>query len=475
MSEFAPTIGRWWVASAPSDHVPGYIDRDLDSTGGPWRLMVEGRLAELPEPGYDRHLTIHGDTVLGQFTLERALPSRLLGRLDDSEAQIWHGWQLIKGGHVEDGQRFRAAVFRLPHLWDWIGPVGLNYHTLGATLRSRPTPDDPGEALSAVLRDESRVTLGRNFVRTVGTTGESWEGYGVYGVHREKGVSLDELEGLTLALARLHSILSATPMGSYGVTLGLGADEAGRRLEVVDPDSPSGVEWGRGSLRDPFFDTAEIAFEPFIRAWIRLHEDATGAMAAAAPRDDRQFVTSKLIETCNGVEELAALEWDPPEASDEDTNVLTLLKAGSVSRDLRDFVGFHLRLRRWSLADKLERLAGLAGPESVAWLLGPSISEWARLVSRLRNSLAHGKKLPGGLSDDMPFVITAQFSATAVLRLALLRLAGYENPLSKAPGELLWSGGKPVVGHPNSDLFHEFETVASYSGQWKVWLDRLGD
>jgi hypothetical protein len=43
-------------------------------------------------------------------------------------------------------------------------------------------------------------------------------------------------------------------------------------------------------------------------------------------------------------------------------------------------------------------------------------------------------RLPGGLGDDIPFIVTAQRSAVAVLRLALLSNAGYTNPMSSSPG-----------------------------------------
>jgi hypothetical protein len=81
--------------------------------------------------------------------------------------------------------------------------------------------------------------------------------------------------------------------------------------------------------------------------------------------------------------------------------------------------------------------------------------------------------LRGGLSDDIPFMVTAQRSAMAVLRLALLSRAGYTNPMSTNPSELLWCKGHKAVGHPNSSFFHEVEGIATYASDWANWRRRL--
>ncbi|HEY3544501.1 MAG TPA: hypothetical protein VGK17_00250, partial [Propionicimonas sp.] len=317
MNDFETTIGRWWVASRPTEVAAGYLDLDQATPGGPFRLTVDGKLADPPGPGVERNMTVHGQTPLGPFTILRASPTRWSRHSPGSPMQIWHGWQLIRGGHALADETFAHAQFQLPHLWDWISPTELNYHTMG-TRAPRPTPDEPGDVLTAVLSDGVEVTLGRGFNEMTGRAGESWEGYGSYAVRRDEGVTLERLGEIVLALSRLHAVLCATPMEAYALSLrhDLGAES--RELRIVDAAPPEGEAWGQRGLPDPFFDTSEVDFGAFIRSWLDLHSSATGAVAAAAPRDDRSFVTSKIVELCNGAEELAGLKWGSPESSAED-------------------------------------------------------------------------------------------------------------------------------------------------------------
>jgi hypothetical protein len=92
------------------------------------------------------------------------------------------------------------------------------------------------------MPDGLSLSLGPTFTKTFGDTGESWTGYGVYVLEGDPGASLDELEQVMLALSRLQSIVTATPMETYKVQLRrdmeLGA------LEILDPHPPAGLTWG---------------------------------------------------------------------------------------------------------------------------------------------------------------------------------------------------------------------------------------
>jgi hypothetical protein len=467
MRDFVPTIGRWWVPGAPSDVVVGYLDL-VPERLGPWQLTVEGQLSEPPGPTFDQHQTIFGVTSDGRFTLRRA--GLALTREGQASMQRWQGWELIKGGHISDDQRFADVSFRLPHLWNWLGPGRLNYHT---NERFKATPESTPDFLTVELPGGLNVALGTTFTETRGSTGESWTGFGVYVLSQEQGFTLEDSDQVILALLRLHSILAFTPMQQFEARLNLDRTPTSAPLEIIDPQPPAGSRWDDGGTRDFFFDTAEIEFGSFITAWILLHERVMAAVASAAPRDDQQFVTSKLVDVCNGLEALAVYIWDESELLSQDLIALKVLKDGNVDKDLQRYIKRSLRMRRWTLEDKLVRLAAMLGPESAAWLLGPSTKDWAHLVVRLRNSLAHGSRLPGGLSDDLQFIVTAQRSTMAVLQLALLSHAGYANPMSKHPGELLWCAGNRVAGHPNSALFWEFEAIANHSVRWTEWRRRL--
>lgn len=106
MSDFKPTIGRWWVVDDPDQQVAGYLDLEPEGLG-PWRLTVEGQLAEPTGPGYDTHQTIYGVTPLGKFTLERA--STTLIQHGDTTMQQWRGWQLIRAHMSRMANLFRTS------------------------------------------------------------------------------------------------------------------------------------------------------------------------------------------------------------------------------------------------------------------------------------------------------------------------------------------------------------------------------
>lgn len=466
--EFQPTIGEWWIAGEPASAVPGFIS--LGDEDKPWRLTTDGGLARDLGPGFDLGRTVHGLTPSGEMTLLGVSLDSWQGKGDAPQMQVWSAFQLITGGHVLDTDAFTELRFSVPHLLNWIGPTELNYHT---PERFRVTPEDLGTPLRATPDEHLEVTLGATVTETVGQLGESWEAQATYTLTGQHGVTLRQLERVELALASLHSILADQPMQTYGVTMGRSTDLQAPRLAIVDPGQPDGAGWGQRGHRDLFFDTSEIEFSSFIRAWLNLWDTALMAVAMATPKNNGQTVQSRLVDVCNGLEALAVQLWEPPALSDDEELVLAILKDNEVDTRLRRRVKSGLRMSKWPLEDKLIQLAGLLGTESSAWLLGPSTRTWAHLVARLRNSLAHGSTLNGGLSDDHPFVIMTYMSAAAVLRLALLSSAGFTNPSSQTPGELLWARGKRATGHPNSPVFHRLEDVARYAGHWATWSARL--
>ena len=147
---------------------------------------------------------------------------------------------------------------------------------------------------------------------------------------------------------RLHSIVTATPMETYQVQLHrdmkLGA------LKILDPHPPTGLTWGDHGVKDLFLDTAEIDFEPFINAWILLHEKAMAAVAVAAPRNDKQFLTSKLVDTRNGLEALASQCW-VTQCSDKRMRRLQVLKDAGCNRRPRETTKSCLLMRRRTLEE----------------------------------------------------------------------------------------------------------------------------
>lgn len=230
MKRFKPETGRWWIAENIDVSVVGYLDV-ATKTRGPWRLTVEGGLPELTPRGFDTHQTIHGRTPSGDYTLFRAGVS--LTRHGNLDAQQWRGWELVKGGHAEPDQRFAYASFRLPKLWHWLGPSSLNYHTTERFTADKDRADNP--VLTAQLEDGLQLDLYAAFSERVGRSHQSWTGYGVYDLHGPAGLTLNDLERVTLALSRLHAIVTASPMEAFNVRLMTELEDPRSMLDVVDP------------------------------------------------------------------------------------------------------------------------------------------------------------------------------------------------------------------------------------------------
>ncbi|WP_353952154.1 HEPN domain-containing protein [Knoellia sp. S7-12] len=469
---FEPTIGMWWVASRPEQRIPGYLDLQTAPDVSPWRLTLHGELGGPPSaPGLVQYVALHGETPAGLFTLMRAnLRGGPSGMMDASvKKTVWEGWQLVRGAHVESQELYRSATFQLPGLWHWLGPTWLNSNMTselhaGAADWTRPEQGDLGTQLTAEIEPGMKLMLAPAYTQRSGREQQSLNYYAQYSLSAPTGVHVEEIERVTHALTNLHALVTGTPMDDFDVDL---VTMTGSAVHVMDARRPLGRRWKSG-LADPFFDTADIEFSAFIPRWLALCEQVPVAIGAAAPRDDRQFLQSKLIDACNGLEALASHIWADATPSTKDTELLEQLKEFGLNRDFRDSVKLTLQMRHFPLSKKLEQLAQTIGADSAAWLLG-DVPVWAELTAGLRNSLAHGFAMDGRLGDDIEFVLLAEESATAVLRLALLREAGYDNSRSSTPGELLHSDGRSVAGHRNSHIFDTLKVVAHHCDHWQHW------
>lgn len=480
VTEFRPSMGRWWLPGEPENQVAGYLELVPDDQTFPWRLNLERPLRDwdAPRDRDDRYaMTLYGETSFGLCTLRRAVPggthshSSPSGRLS---MEHWGAMQLIRGGqHHQADAKYHWATFRLPHLWHWVGPTGLN----GYSRRPRPKPDVDKieEAGCAQLEDGLRLDLARMYVSSMSQTEDGKKGHAFYRLASDGGLTLGEIESIAHALALLHSLVTSERMEVFALRFGVRGDDPWRGFEEIDAGPPAGHDWPLSGLPDPYFDTSEVEFDGFMKEWLRIFRNSPGIAAVAAPRRDRPFVTTVLVDACNAVEALAALLWDEdrPGLQAEDRRVLEALEGKVKGRTHKD-IERYLTQRRWSLSSKLVRLAEFIGPESSRWLVGSRLEDWAEVTARLRNSLAHGSRMNGGMSDDWDFHIAASQALTAITRLGLLRATGYTNPLAKAPrGELLYSRGRPIVSHNNSPFFHQLEGVAERAPDWAAWRQRI--
>lgn len=477
MSTFTPVTGRWWRPEQPETTVSGYLEQTGADRrfGHGWRLLLDGDLGDI-EPGYETSVTLFGETAAGSMTLQRAMPyswrsSHSASGSDSTTMQEWQAFILLSGGHFLSDRKFRTASFRVPHAIDWLGPSRLSRYT-----HPEPLPDEPDgidrTMATAALNNGMRLTAWLGQSSSIAPLGRrrEHEWYGVYSLSHEEGFTLDEAADLAHAVARLQSLAFGARMDSHELTLTDEPTAIGqRRVEVLDPTPPTGQDW---TGLCPFLDTSEVDFESFVKSWLKLREDVPLVDSAIELRPAHSTIQDQLLVQCSALESIAHRRWSPPELTDSDEEIMEALRLAKIASKRRKMVENQLKQRRWPLELKLTTAAATLGTETSKRLLG-DVPAWAHLVMRLRNSLAHGLRLPAGLGDDVEFVIEAQRSVANVLRLTIMKELGYTNHLGSNVGELVWSETDTVASHNNSDLFNELENLSNRSHQWAQWRSRL--
>jgi hypothetical protein len=473
LKDFEPVMGSWWREDAPDVVLSGYLEGiPSPQAGHSWRLFLDGDLGEIP-PGYETAVTLFGLTPSGRMTLHHAAPSRWAsgGELTERKTMSqWEAFVLLKGDHVPVDRLYREASFSVPQAVDWLGPSRLN-----AYAHPEPLPKESDGYVhkeTAILSGGLELHAGLARSRSVATMGrrveEEWRG--LYSLTSESGFTFQQAADIAYAVAQLQSLALGVPLDSYQLRLTTSGDDSPIDIHVVDPHPPAGQTW-RGL--SPFFDTSEVDFSSFMSAWLDLCEKVPLVESVVAPRQGREAtVEVLLLAQCSALEALASHYWKRPGLSPSDEEILGVLKRGGINSKRRKRVEAQLRQSRWPLEDKLIQAAEMAGEDSSRRLLG-NIPDWAHLVMRLRNSLAHGVPLPAGLAEDYEFVIEVQESVAAVLQLAILRHLGYINRLGSKGGELLWSDDDIVASHPYSDFFDTLKWMASRADQWNRWRRRL--
>lgn len=472
---FEPVMGSWWRQDVPDLVLSGYLDRaDTDRGGYKWRLLVDGDLGDI-QPGYETSVTLFGNTAVGPMTLHHAAPTGWRFEGDSSGKKTMSRWEalvLMAGDHLPLDHLYRHASFGIPHAVDWLGPSTLNAYVSPQPLPAGPGPDGLVTMSSASLpnglqlhahlvRSESFAPLGRQ---------RRHEWRGLYSLTSESGFTLQQGLDVAYALSQLQSLAFGTYLESYEFRLAPHGSDPHQSIEVVGPHQPGGQAWrGLG----PFFDTSEVDYSSLIAAWLVLRERVPLVDTLIAPQHGADAsVQVMLLAQCSALEALAQHYWERPGLSESDRQILDALEHGGINSKRRSMVENQLRQRRWPLEHKLVTAAALAGDHSSQRLLG-SIPDWAHLVMRLRNSLAHGLQLPAGLGQNVEFVVEAQRSVAAVLQLAVLNHLGYTNRLGSQTGELLWFESGTVASHVDSDFFDELKHLATRSSQWEQWRRQL--
>lgn len=458
---FKPTMGTWWLADRPEIQVPGYLQVD-ESHLWPWRLTVLGRLAE-PDPGWDNTVTLFGQTTRGLYTLHAAHPGDMReggGPSENIVAVDWHSPVLFANGHVMPKARFRHASFTYPHLIEWFKA---RYN--GYVRRSGALPEDNSwEHLHEVeLSSGARLSVALVRHRQLSWASKSHSWKAEYTLTSEAGFTFTELSKIQWGLSRLHAIMLGTHVRESQTTLT--NDPASSWVEVVEASPPVGEDWNGIS---PLFNADEVDVGSFLSRWLDLSSSAPMIASAAAPHAAIGSVQGNIQDLCNAVEWLFARIEGPDDRAiqPEDQAILDAMVGPVFNSDQRRRVT-HLMTQsvQVTLEQKLTRLAGMLGPESAAWLLG-SVSDWAYVISRVRNSLTHGFLVLG--HDDVRLLGDADLTLTTVLQLALLNYCGYTNALCPVPGEMLWSRGELMRGTRDAYIVDRSEGLATRSGEWAL-------
>jgi hypothetical protein len=116
----------------------------------------------------------------------------------------------------------------------------------------------------------------------------------------------------------------------------------------------------------------------------------------------------------------------------------------------------------------------LTGVASAGWLLGDRVRDWAEVVAKVRNLLAHGTQSATAIEQEPAVLVAVLQSVRVVYQLGLLRLAGFDNGQAGDSVELLVdAGGVSQIRHPNSKLAHDIKWVQRLHGEWRGWLKEL--
>ena len=484
MWQFEPLMGTWWREDMPETKLSGILNKTSTGDGiFDWVLLLDGDFDEV-ERGFDKTVTLYGETVEGPMTLQRAiqvtyrvaspfrsqfvtpptLPERVMSR--------WEAPWLIKRAHCPASQVYEAASFRVPHAIDWLGP---SFHNRYA--RPTPLPIESDDALD----DRERATLENGILLRAGvdksgtsgilgrTGSHKWQGH--YSLERDPGFTLDEALDAAEVIAELQSLAFGTQMSYFDLRLRIpGTSTRFAPLEFVQARTPEGQAW-RGL--SPFFDSSEVDFEQLVRRWQHLIKAAPMAQTTVLTKKyERTPGEIKLLAQCSALEALAQHYWQhtQPSLTSDDQQILEILRASGVKAKSRKAIEHQLLQRRWPLATKLLTAAEIVGKHTGKRLLG-DINDWAYLVMRLRNAITHGLVLPAGLSQNDEFAYEVQRSVEVLLKLVLMKQVGFSNMRGSAQGELVWDSldGNLVASHPRADLLRSVEAVSERSGQWPRW------
>jgi hypothetical protein len=404
-------------------------------------------------------------TLLGANLASTSETSRMSGGEHVRHAaETWHGFRIVIGGHVDEDTKWESISLPLPLAWHWFSPTALE-------PRDEPVlSDELNDSLVCTVGEVS-LSLWRHSIHSVGTQRTALEGAAEYVFAHPDGISTRDVEQASLALGNLHQVLFGEPTRARGLKLHgpMGQEFSSTSVEVPGQMATDST----GGFVDPYVSTREVAFETFVPNWIALHVGAPLWPVVGPPEGSGGWLHTQVLEAIAAVESLARIRLEVPNRRSDMQDEIRKAVSSLDSRT-RKYVDRLLRYDGPSLAERLCQVSMLTGVASAGWLLGDRVRDWAEVVAKVRNLLAHGTQSATAIEQEPAVLVAVLQSVRVVYQLGLLRLAGFDNGQAGDSVELLVdAGGVSQIRHPNSKLAHDIKWVQRLHGEWRGWLKEL--
>jgi hypothetical protein len=392
--------GNWWRPGKPDERQPGMLfhadegSLGLELIGGfgytDWRRTEHGMRGS---PGDPRFPILLGQCGNEQFTLLDSIASntRTISLFpDDVSEQTLTSTRGLRGIHLAgaDEPIFDSAHLELEYLLGWAGQTTMHGELAleeGRRMGEQTVRTNPVETLTARYGDVI-FTLSMPFTNLrfdlephTGHRVISGREWAELELAFAKPVSIDDFNRLTSALADLMTLSAHAPAGALKRTFTYTASDAHPAAadigtaelmsqQVHQPGKPTRDV----ALVEYLFTLKDVAFDVVVPIWLELYGRAETALHPlfGLKYSSRGYVQHRLLSAASAAE--------------------------SLHRSL------HARRSKLSYRSRLLRLADIPDAEAVQTLV-PDIEQWAGLLVRARNMVAHADGVPTDHAELVPW------------------------------------------------------------------------
>lgn len=416
--------GRWWLAGDPQNKQPGILTRGQDDSlrlelVGGFSLVGQEPMASgsALQSFYERRhvplivgetdhglvslldcLVTGGDHYTHVSTLRTFLNTAQGTRPPDYQRFVVHTGLMGVALQSPDEPIFRQMRLRIENLAPFLGSSGPGVVLLGDNGTTAELPDLP--ELPAVDVDglQFRVTFSRTGFHLVRRTDE-WDVTSTLTtalcITSPELTSYDRLTSYTKRLMNLLSLATNQPCGTLSETL----DENDRDADTVrivenkirKPDRSRQIrDWWRFR-----FSCDDVPFDQLLPAWLDLSARTGPAidLLLAPVYSANSYLQERLLDVAAAAETFHTGVYNfEPRPQREFDLLLGSMLAGVDSSGDRDWI----RSRFSNTPSYGKRLNDLLQhPDQAAMnVVVPEPKKWVRLLTDVRNIVAHGKKTP---------------------------------------------------------------------------------